>query len=603
METKPAMAPRPAPEEEYARRLADRRRRAAGLAAAERRIGNARLAVFLAGLAVAWLAFGGAFLRPAFLLPPVLAFAALVLRHARVIERRIRADRAVAFYERATARVDDRWAGTGNGGARFADLDHPYAQDLDLFGSGSLFELLCTARTRAGEETLAAWLGAPAEAEEIRARHEAVDELRAKLDLWEDLALIGDDVAARLHPEALASWAQAERVLGAAGMRAVLAVAVAVFLLALIGWQAGLCGAGPLLAALALEVALAFPLRLAVLRVVRATELPVHDLGLLASLLKRIEAETFRSPRLAALRAAVETGGVPASRRIAQLERLIALLDARRNQLFAPIAPFLLWTTQLAYAVEAWRARSGADVVRWLAAVGEMEALVCLAAYAYEHPSDVWPQLADQAPLFDAAALVHPLLPRRRCVRNDVRLDAGRAVIVVSGSNMSGKSTLLRAVGVNAVLAQAGAPVCASRLRLSALAVGTSMRAQDSLQEGTSRFYAEIKRIRRLVDVADGPRPLLFLLDEILHGTNSHDRRIGAEAIVRGLVAKGAIGLVTTHDLTLAHIADALALRADNMHFEDRVEDGVMTFDYRIRPGVVQKSNALELMRAIGLEV
>jgi DNA mismatch repair ATPase MutS len=145
--------------------------------------------------------------------------------------------------------------------------------------------------------------------------------------------------------------------------------------------------------------------------------------------------------------------------------------------------------------------------------------------------------------------------------------------------------------------------VCASRLRLSALAVGTSMRAQDSLQEGTSRFYAEIKRIRRLVDVADGPRPLLFLLDEILHGTNSHDRRIGAEAIVRGLVAKGAIGLVTTHDLTLAHIAGALAPRADNMHFEDRVEDGVMTFDYRIRPGVVQKSNALELMRAIGLEV
>jgi DNA mismatch repair ATPase MutS len=168
---------------------------------------------------------------------------------------------------------------------------------------------------------------------------------------------------------------------------------------------------------------------------------------------------------------------------------------------------------------------------------------------------------------------------------------------------MSGKSTLLRTIGTNTVLAQAGAPVRAHRLRLSPLVVGTSMRIQDSLQEGTSRFYAEIQRLRQLVDLAPGSVPLLFLLDEILHGTNSHDRRIGAEAIVRGLLARDAIGLVTTHDLTLTQIADNLAPRTVNVHFEDHLENGKMTFDYRMHPGVVEKSNALALMRSVGLEV
>jgi DNA mismatch repair ATPase MutS len=176
-------------------------------------------------------------------------------------------------------------------------------------------------------------------------------------------------------------------------------------------------------------------------------------------------------------------------------------------------------------------------------------------------------------------------------------------VLIVSGSNMSGKSTLLRTVGINAVLAQAGAPVCARRLKVSRLALGASIRTMDSLQDGTSRFYAEIKRLHQIMELTGGPLPVLFLLDELLHGTNSHDRRIGAEAIVRGLVERGAIGLVTTHDLALAHVAEALAPRAENVHFEDQFEDGRMTFDYRLHPGVVEKSNALELMRSVGLEV
>jgi DNA mismatch repair ATPase MutS len=166
---------------------------------------------------------------------------------------------------------------------------------------------------------------------------------------------------------------------------------------------------------------------------------------------------------------------------------------------------------------------------------------------------------------------------------------------------MSGKSTLLRTVGVNAVLALAGAPVRASRLTISPLALGATLRIQDSLQAGTSRFYAEIQRFRHIMDLTAGNRPVLFLLDEILHGTNSHDRALGAEAIVRGLLERGAIGLVTTHDLALSAVADGLAPRAANVHFADELKDGQMFFDYRIRAGVVRKSNALELMRAVGL--
>jgi DNA mismatch repair ATPase MutS len=187
-------------------------------------------------------------------------------------------------------------------------------------------------------------------------------------------------------------------------------------------------------------------------------------------------------------------------------------------------------------------------------------------------------------------------------VRNDVRLVGGLRVLVVSGSNMSGKSTLLRTVGINAVLALAGGTVRAHRLRLSPLAVGATLRVQDSLQAGRSRFFAEITRVRRLLDLARSG-PLLFLLDEVFQGTNSGDRRQGAEAVVRRLVEAGAVGLVTTHDLALTGIAERLAPRAANVHFEDRYEDGAMTFDYRMRPGVVQSTNGLALMRAVGIDV
>jgi hypothetical protein len=370
--------------------------------------------------------------------------------------------------------------------------------------------------------------------------------------------------------------------------------------------------------------------------VVAAADEAAHVLKLLSEVLLRLERESFHSPLLATLRASLDTAGAPPSKRIGRLNRLMELLDSRDHLLVRLAEPFVLWTAHLAFAVEAWRRHSGPVVRRWLAATGEMEALCSLASHAFEHPDDPFPEFTPCAggtacattaspasevgqavppaffgALLEAEGIGHPLIEESRVVRNHVRIGgaapAGPRVLVVSGSNMSGKSTLLRTLGVNAVLAQAGAPVRARRLRMSPLAVGASIRVTDSLQGGVSRFYAEILRLRQILDATARPgptgAPVLFLIDEFLHGTNSHDRRIGAEAVVRSLVERGAIGLITTHDLALADIAVTLGERSANVHFEDHIEDGRMVFDYAMRPGVVRKSNAIELMRSVGLEI
>lgn len=257
----------------------------------------------------------------------------------------------------------------------------------------------------------------------------------------------------------------------------------------------------------------------------------------------------------------------------------------------------------LALLFDTWRRRYGGDLGRWLAALGGIEALAALATYARENPDAVFPEVVNERGGFDAEGLGHPLLPAGRCVGNNVKLVGEPGLLMVSGSNMAGKSTLLRAVGVNAVLALAGAPVRARRLRLTPLVIGATLRVQDSLRAGRSRFYAEALRVRRLLELAAGPLPLLFLLDELFQGTNSHDRRIGAEAVLRRLLDQKAIGLVTTHDLALTDIAERLAPRAVNVHFEDHGGDGALDFDYRLRPGVVPSSNGLALLRTVGIDL
>jgi DNA mismatch repair ATPase MutS len=341
-----------------------------------------------------------------------------------------------------------------------------------------------------------------------------------------------------------------------------------------------------------------------VTRVLAGIERPAAELRVVAELLARLEREAVEDPRLVGLQNSLVADG-RASAAIARLERTVARAEWARNQLFAPVAFALCWTPLHAALVERWRLARGGRIRGWLDAAADLEALSSLAGHAYEHPEDPFPELVETGPerraVVDGDALRHPLLAG--AVPNDVRLgEGGPRVLLVSGSNMSGKSTYLRTVGVNVVLALAGSPVRATRLRLTPVRTGATLRIQDSLQAGRSRFYAEITRLKELSDLAAGEVPILFLLDEILHGTNSHDRRIGAEAVVRGLVSRGGIGLVTTHDLALTELAGQDTALA-NAHFEDQVRDGEIAFDFRLRPGVVAHSNALALMRAVGLRL
>ena len=558
-------------------------------------IGNARLALVLIGLVIVW---RGSW----WVVAPIAGFIGLVIWHEQVMRKRDIARRRISFYQRGLARLAGAWSEAGSQGERFRDPEHVFAEDLDLFGRGSLFQLLSLARTGSGEATLARWLKAPATREEAADRQDAIRELRDKLDLREDIAILGYDIAAGVHERELAHWGQSA---GAPFVRFARPIAIVLSLVAIGTFLFAMVGVGRwafFLMTLLVEFGFIYSMRHGVGHVMAGVETPARDLHILALLTARLEKEQFTSPRLAKLRALLDLEGEPASKRIAQLQRLIELLHSANNQLVAVIAPVVLWREHLTMAIEDWRVKWGPAISTWLEAVGELEALGSLAAFHYERPEANFPELLDSsAPLLDATGIKHVLLDPQKAVANDVALGADSQLWIVSGSNMSGKSTLMRAVGLGAVLAWTGAPVPAERFRISRLSVGASLRTVDSVLDGRSRFYAEIRRLRQVVDTAKAG-PTLFLLDELLSGTNSHDRRIGAEALVRGLVARGAIGFVTTHDLALASLADSIP-GARNVHFEDQIEGTEIHFDYKLRNGVVTRSNALELMRAVGLEV
>jgi hypothetical protein len=590
---------------EYSKRLQTHEDAAAAFNRTHIRIGNLKLAAIAAGLVTAWFAYSKHAFTGYWLLAPAALYILLAILHERTLRARGRAETATAFYRQGIARIEDRWAGTGRPGDRFRDENHVYSGDLDLFGRGSVFELLCTARLPMGENWLAKWLRAPASKPEVLERQTLVAELREKLDLQRDLALVGEEVRARLNPESLTAWAETQTVMPGmvwrvcAALLTLAAAAATVFLLATTGtW--------PLMAVLIVELGFRYVLLRRAETVIGGVSCNAEGLVLFAEILQRLERESFTAPRLQAMADGLKHGGTPASAEVRRLAQIVYWIDAHHSLIAHILELPLLYTVQVAFAAESWRSKCGKDLHKWIDVAGEMEALMSLATYSYEHPNDPFPEFADSAAsraFFDGQELGHPLIAAAKCVRNSVRLDQQTRVLLVSGSNMSGKSTLLRAVGINTVMAMAGAPVRARSLRLSPLSVGSRIRSSDSLQEGRSTFYTEILHIRSVFDLAKGPEPVLFLFDELLEGTNSKDRRIGAESLLRGLLERGAIGIVTTHDLALTEITSALGGLLRNVHFEDQVVDGKMQFDYTLRDGVVTKSNAIELMRLIGLEM
>lgn len=569
-----------------------------------RLVSNARLACFAALLVVAWLIFGTRSLAAFWLAIPAIAFVALVVAHDRILARAVRAERIQRFYEDGIARLEHRFAGRGDAGLRYLDPQHPFARDLDLFGSGSLYELLATTRTLRGSDRLASWLLEGAAPDTIRERQAAVAELRPRLDLRRDLMLCGGEKPAEADPTTrLELWAKAPVDKLPRWLPLLCALATVLSVSAIGLWIFTASGPVPFAAALVLQGGLGLALRPRVAPILRAAETPVESLARTSALLACLERERFDASLLARLARDLESTGHLPSQELARLRTLVDRRDFRANQFFAPIAGLLMWGTHVAVALERWRARCGPRLELWVAASAEIEALSALAGFAYEHPEAPFPEILESGACFEGRGLGHPLLDPARCVRNDLRLGPLPRALVISGSNMSGKSTFLRTVGCNTVLALAGAPVCAEQLRLSPLRIAASIRIVDSLAEGQSHFMAEILRLRQVVEISRGTPPALFLLDEILHGTNSHDRRIGAEAVIRGLVANGALGLVTTHDLALTQSVPESAGKLANVHFEDHLEAGVMHFDYRLKDGVVTKSNAVALMRSVGLDV
>jgi len=622
------------PLQEYQRRFVLREERASKLTGLHLLLGWLRLATVGLFLGVAWFTI---FLSegPRWCVAiPVVLFVALGVWQGGVSRRLGLARRAAEIYRRGIARIEDRWIGQEvretSGlcaevrGRLAASL---YAADLDVVDRGGMFELLCRARTRMGEETLLTWLLEPADVPEILRRQAAVEELRGRVDLRERMGVAGETAAVGVQAEALREWAAADDVLTQRWMpwvAGVLAVVFAILAAMVIWlWLGGTIDALPslsigdvialLLVVLVAEKLVRRPFEKRLAAVLDGTEAAVKNMQLLASLLEVMEGETFASERLVEIKRKLASQAVAGSVAIGKLGKLGQWRDSMDNLIVKGLNLPLMYSVQVAWAIERWRRQHGAAVPLWIEAVAEMEALNSVAMYAYEHPGDVFPEFERDGACVDAEEMGHPLIAAAKCVRNSLQIGGETRVLLISGSNMSGKSTLMRTLGVNTVLAMCGAPVRAKRFRLTPMKIGASLLLNDSLQEGHSRFYAEIEKLGRICSLAescaDGESKsrdgagMLFLLDELLQGTNSKDRLVGAEGVVRALVEAGAIGMVTTHDLALAEMEGLPQGAMRNMHFQDQIVDGQMRFDFTLREGVAMKSNGVELMRLIGLKV
>ncbi len=579
--------------------------------------GRLRLGVFAAAVVSAWWLFaaGEGAAAWALIAAAALTFAFLVVRHDVAQRRHFRAQSMAGFNREGTLRVRRRWSELPDPPAVAPPQDHDYADDLDLHGHASLLHLVGVCGTAPGRQTLRRWLLEGADPETIAARQEAVGEMAGAYDFRDRLV-----AEARMMGgggegggiDGFLAWAEGEAWLESRWwVRAVGILLPAVNVTAIVLYSLGMVPVPALVWPLIVSTLLYVRLRkglngdfdeaddgesgvrrfaplLAVL-----VDAPLES-GYGVEIRRRLGADPAGEPRTAQPH--------PAPHEITTLRGLLDLADVRRSPLFhIPLAVVLFWDVHVLAALERWKARSGPRVRDWLDAAGEAEALAALATLAADHPDWTFPSIDPHATTLRGEALGHPLLAPDACVPNDVEVGPAGSFLLVTGSNMSGKSTLLKAVGLNAVLAQAGAPVCAGSLRMPPLRIVTSVHVEDSLVDGVSYFMAGLHRLRHVVDAAR-ERGTLYLLDEILQGTNSTERRIAARTVLRHLLATGAIGAVTTHDLTLAEAEDLVA-RAVAVHFTESVGDGDegIAFDYRLRDGIATSTNALRLLEMVGL--
>jgi hypothetical protein len=545
-------------------------------------------------------------------------FVVLVVRHARLVARELDAKARLEFTRRGLAVMSDaalpRALPTGEG---LVDDGHACAHDLDVVGPNGLLSRIATPITARGQRALAdLLLGPRPTAAVVRERQAAVRELTGERALREDLAALSATLRGHKLDEArLARWASHASPLASASTRWLLAARLlAPLTLGLVlaprlvtvpapfdrAWLVSLAIQGVLMGLLWPRLAPVFEI---------ASE-GEAEVARFAPLFARLEESKLEAPPLARAVDALRGEGEArrASVAVARLARIVSFVDLRRSTLIHVLVNvWLLWDAWWGASLDGWRREHGERIPGWLAAVGELEAFAALATFADETPGATYPEVTDGPPRLEAEGLAHPLLPRKTRVANDVSLvpareGEGRALLI-TGSNMGGKSTLLRAVGLNVVLALAGAPVVAKRLTVHTAAVWTSMRVRDSLASGVSHFYAEIKRLKAVLDAAERGEPVLFLLDEVLHGTNSRERVQGAKAVTRRLLELGAVGALTSHDLGLAPLEEETGGQVECWHLREQVSGETMSFDYVLRRGVVTTTNALRLMKGLGLPV
>ena len=576
--------------------------------AEEGRLSMARLVLFLAAAALLtaglsdgdglWTALGSAC---------ALGFFVAVALHQRVASKKLGAEVRRDIHDRHLQRIDGRWTDLPGGGKGRLPPTHAYAGDIDLLGPGSLLQRIDVSQTNLGEQVLATWLGAAATREVILARQAAVEELRDRVEFRQELEAAaclakGPD---KIDGRGFAAFAHLPSTFEAKPW--LRPVSIVLPILTAAGYGAGEMGviAGSawllpltaqivLLSATSRAIKSAFDLVSARQGVVEAFE----------RMLRLVEGTDFSAPALQALRERLQVEGKPPSAHMAELQKLASYAELRRNfLLWAFLNPLTMWDLHVLRGLEAWNAVVGKRTGDWFLALGELEALCSLATFAHGDPDATFPDIADDSAPLQAVGLSHPLLSSQVRVANDVELRGPGTALVVTGSNMAGKSTLLRAVGLNVALALAGGAVSAARMRLPVVRLRASMRAQDELQEGASYFHAELTKLRIVVEAADEAPPILFLLDELLRGTNERARHVGARSVLTHLLQRGACGLVATHDVALAALETELPEQISNVHFTDVVVDNEMRFDYRLRPGIVKTSNALRLLAMAGIEV
>ena len=570
------------------------------------RISLLRVALFVGGIAAAiclrhegWPVWGGA------LAVTLLPFLALVKYHNRLFRRKDHLEKEAEINRQELAALDYDFAAFDDG-SEYIDPAHLYALDLDLYGPRSLFQYLNRTCTQPGKVRLAAWLGQHLEDRvEIEARQAAVRELEGATDFRQLFRTVGLLHKGKSADESeLRAWASAPSTFRRQKALRLLPYAVGgINALCLVLVLAGtLSGTAWALLWMSFAV-LSFGFTSKVTRVQSVYGKKLQILGTYARLLRLMEQQPLQAPLLQAIK--TESG--QASHAILRLNQLMNELDQRNNYLmYTVLNGTFFWELWQIMRIESWKERHAGSLPGWLDAIGRMDALLSLATFAHNHPGYVYPTLTnptDTSFTFRATALGHPLMHRDRCVRNDFRMEQRPEFIIITGANMAGKSTYLRTVGVNFLLACIGAPVCATQMELTPVRLVTSLRTSDSLSDNESYFFAELKRLKLIIDKLQAGERLFIILDEILKGTNSTDKQKGSLALIRQFMTLQANGIIATHDLALGTLADAFPDRIRNYRFEADIAGDTLTFSYRLRPGVAQNMNACFLMQRMGIAV